>query len=689
MKKAYLHALSVIFLASLYLIIGGQGTCELAPKIDGIDPGAAEVGTSVVISGSGFGASQGTSTVTFNGVDAGVVPAWSDTSITVPVPQGASSGPVVVTVGSEVSNAVDFIVLPYAIGHTSVTYVDPERNDRQILTEIYYPADAGGDDIPVALPVGDGFPVVAFGHGRRMTWMANENIWSALVPEGYIVALPRTEMGIWPDHENFGLDLAFSIRSIQEEGADPASMFHEKVGATSAIMGHSMGAVAGFYGILGDDSVTALCTLAAGQPPLELLPGITVPALVFAGSDDYLTTPEDIQIPIYQALGSECKTIVTVTGGNHCQFVEPNTYCDDMEAGYPPPGIDRDTQHAVTNRFLVPWLDAILKDYTDAWAAFEALLETSEEATSMHDCGPIECPPNFIAVPANPALGVYEDFCIAKYEMKIQGDDNGDQPYDPSFTAESRASGTPWKNLNLDLAIEECEALGDGYAIPTNEEWMTITQNIESVATNWSDGIAHPSGFTAAQINIGHSCRWDNYCRANQEAFFGEGFAASDDDNDACFGFIDYGSDPAPTCSATEWNLYRRTHVLSNGEVIWDFSGNVWNWIDWYVPTGRARTPGSAPDDWMEVNEAAPTAMMEEDDYKSVNRVLNSTDNRIGRYHPGVEDGTNGSAMRGGNFMHGYSDNGIYALGMGYGPSTPPEDIVCRVGFRCVWRSAE
>ena len=52
---------------------------------------------------------QGTSTVTFNGT--GATPTnWSDSSITVTVPVGATSGNVVVTVGGIASNGVSFTV---------------------------------------------------------------------------------------------------------------------------------------------------------------------------------------------------------------------------------------------------------------------------------------------------------------------------------------------------------------------------------------------------------------------------------------------------------------------------------------------------------------------------------------------------------------------------------------------------
>ncbi len=79
------------------------------PVISGISPASGPAGTPVDIAGSGFGPSQGSSTVTFNGVAAPVT-AWSDTLIKAVVPDGAGSGNVVVTVGGIASNGVYFDV---------------------------------------------------------------------------------------------------------------------------------------------------------------------------------------------------------------------------------------------------------------------------------------------------------------------------------------------------------------------------------------------------------------------------------------------------------------------------------------------------------------------------------------------------------------------------------------------------
>lgn len=80
------------------------------PSIAGVSPSTAPPGASVVVTGASFGASQGSSTLTFSGV-ASTPASWSDASITVPVPAGATTGPVVVTARGFASNGFAFTVV--------------------------------------------------------------------------------------------------------------------------------------------------------------------------------------------------------------------------------------------------------------------------------------------------------------------------------------------------------------------------------------------------------------------------------------------------------------------------------------------------------------------------------------------------------------------------------------------------
>jgi regulation of enolase protein 1 (concanavalin A-like superfamily) len=78
-----------------------------APNITSISPTAGPIGTSVVITGSGFGASQGGSVATLNGAPV-TINSWSGTSITITIPSGASSGPLVVSVAPSMTNSNPF-----------------------------------------------------------------------------------------------------------------------------------------------------------------------------------------------------------------------------------------------------------------------------------------------------------------------------------------------------------------------------------------------------------------------------------------------------------------------------------------------------------------------------------------------------------------------------------------------------
>lgn len=94
-----------------------------APTISSLSVTSGTVGTSVTINGSNFGNSQGSSTVTFNGVIA-TPTSWSKTRIVTTVPTNATTGLVKVTVGGTSSNGVNFTVVPHinsltpSSGHT-------------------------------------------------------------------------------------------------------------------------------------------------------------------------------------------------------------------------------------------------------------------------------------------------------------------------------------------------------------------------------------------------------------------------------------------------------------------------------------------------------------------------------------------------------------------------------------------
>lgn len=109
---------------------GGSGTSAsnfvVIPWINGPQNTAAGApGTSLTINGTGFEATQGTSTVTFNGT-AVTVTSWSDTAITVTVPAAVGVYSVVVTVAGNASNTDTFDVWNWTDGGKSL--FDPAGN---------------------------------------------------------------------------------------------------------------------------------------------------------------------------------------------------------------------------------------------------------------------------------------------------------------------------------------------------------------------------------------------------------------------------------------------------------------------------------------------------------------------------------------------------------------------------------
>ncbi len=168
-----------------------------------------------------------------------------------------------------------------------------------------------------------------------------------------------------------------------------------------------------------------------------------------------------------------------------------------------------------------------------------------------------DCGLGFILVPAGTRAGESaEAFCVAKYEMKILGDDNGDQPFNLFLIADSRPTGTPWVQIADEaVAADACSSMGAGYAVLTNEQWQSIARNIERTASNWNSGV-----IGVGDINRGHADGDPNMA------------LASADDSDPCTGT------GQPDCANPTHLDYaqKRTHRLSNGEIIWDFSGNAW-----------------------------------------------------------------------------------------------------------------
>ncbi len=339
------------------------------------------------------------------------------------------------------------------------------------------------------------------------------------------------------------------------------------------------------------------------------------------------------------------------------------------------------------------------------------------------------CLDGFALVPGS-ALYKTPDFCVMKYDAKavFAADPSigiQPQPGDPCFgttnaywetrgqptgtyknngtgcqaTAEngkeinSVPSGAPIAYIpevgsGTNNAVSYCRHMG--WHLLTNAEWMTIARNVEQVSANWCnpDGTACGAapGTPGKILANGHNNAQPN-----------SALVASADDSQACFGTTPDGS---KICGHA--NSQKRTLQLSNGQVIWDFAGNVWQWVGGTVrrkDEPQSQTNGKLDSGWLSSEFAPGSASlgvldsviinngrglsMGYDSFRPSNPNWNSS-NGVGRifHFSAAADQTSTiyGFIRGGQWNHGAVD-GAFSVHLTPVPSkTNLEDV----GFRCV-----
>jgi pimeloyl-ACP methyl ester carboxylesterase len=287
---------------------------------------------------------------------------------------------------------------PFAVGHKTLVYNDPSRTGgfgsgggpgRQIQCEVYYPANAAGNDTPFAPTVS---PLIVLGHGFVMGYDAYQNIWEYLVPMGYIVVLPRTEGSFSPVHSDFAKDLIVVQSRFAQDAANSANVYYGIWNGKSAVMGHSMGGGATF---LAAGDPTSHFDAAIGLAPAETSPSAVtaaatcaIPSLILSGSQDVVTPPSTNHELIYQAIpNTVCKQFVSVLGGGHCYFANANTACDFGETtSGGNMTISRTEQHDIMNAVISHFLGFYLKGICSEWTSFQTELNTDTRISSTSTC---------------------------------------------------------------------------------------------------------------------------------------------------------------------------------------------------------------------------------------------------------------------------------------------------------------
>lgn len=267
----------------------------------------------------------------------------------------------------------------------------------------------------------------------------------------------------------------------------------------------------------------------------------------------------------------------------------------------------------------------------------------------------LSCPPEFVKVLANPAVGAKSDFCVMKFEAKIDGQENGTQSFDPGFVPRSQATSTPWVYLTRDQAAGACQKLGSSYDLMTNIQWQALARSIEAVPGNWSGGA----------VGVGD---------LNMGVFFQSTSSAASQDTDPCFGTSRPTNCLENTGATTDF-LFKRTHKLASGETIWDVSGNAWEWVkDDNVEPQGVQTYVSQMNASYDLVKWGPAG-----DFSAKNFNFLGGLGYAYLYPPGSGVQA-GGIQRGGSF---WNSAGIYSSMTFYAPTYVSGDV----GFRCVFNA--
>ena len=282
----------------------------------------------------------------------------------------------------------------------------------------------------------------------------------------------------------------------------------------------------------------------------------------------------------------------------------------------------------------------------------EAPLETGERSSLPSTCSGLGGG-QWVHVPGNPFYGT-QDFCVMKYEAKCSDDDGQNCKSLSNEPPSSAAKGTPWVDITQSDAITACASLGPNVHLISNNEWMTLSSNIAMVGSNWSSGF-----MGIGQLFRGHSDNSPSQaCPASTNDLLN--VVETSCENQA---------------SENDAIVEQRTHVLSNGEVIWDLAGNVWEWTSYFNDSDKP-SPGDA---WREYTDIVGSVSMPITDLIPQFAIEYSWSSleAIGQYYPRING--SGGALRRGSFWEDDDISGVFSANFYHSEiSTNPA-----IGFRC------
>ena len=263
---------------------------------------------------------------------------------------------------------------------------------------------------------------------------------------------------------------------------------------------------------------------------------------------------------------------------------------------------------------------------------------------------PLVCPSGYSLVLAD-ADYASASFCLMRYEASNDGTNR------PQSKPEDH-----WGALAPNQVNATCGLLGPRYQQMTNAQWMTVASKIASLPENWT-GKKVGEGL----LFTGHT---DNDPPLT---------CAPPRKGDLVY--VENSCTPTETGDSPEQN---RKHVLANGEVFWDLSGNSYENVDYKNSEDK---PG-ATTLWYEYPALKGTTLTPLSHLiptQAVKSYWSDTWNSaqgIGQFWPG-QNGSGGIMSRGGDLTDGLR-GGLFAGSLTGEPTTDPTNT--NSSFRCVYR---
>jgi len=260
---------------------------------------------------------------------------------------------------------------PFAVGHLAFTAVDPAREDRSILVDVWYPAEGEGltdypmteypllasvglesdvahDEVPASARQGQTLLVFSHGYGGINT--QSIELMENLASHGFVVASPEhtgnAQSSMTDTFDEAASrrvpDVSFVIDTMLDRARDSEDPFHDRLDPERVgVVGHSfggmtaVGSAAGWAGADPDPRVAAIAPISAvidgdlqGDTrtgpnagfTAEQLASIEVPVLLLGGTEDTSVPIENNEIAFEQMTGAPVVYMVDVIGANHTHF---------------------------------------------------------------------------------------------------------------------------------------------------------------------------------------------------------------------------------------------------------------------------------------------------------------------------------------------------------------------------------